>query len=105
MSANNPEAAQRSTVIRPGTLRPDPAILSSIQEPPILGLDDAEKCWVNAWRLFRDASLCSTSTKTALIELGLEETAKAGMILFRRQLAAKIGPDGSISIPRTWSPF
>jgi hypothetical protein len=76
----------------------DPALLEAIRRPPVLPIEEAEKCFANAARLYRDSNKSSTPTKAALIELGLEETAKAGMLFFRGRIARRLTSEGRLSI-------
>ena len=46
-----------------------------------IGLEGAQLCVQNAERLFQDSQSTSTPTKTALLEIGLEEVSKAWGIL------------------------
>jgi hypothetical protein len=77
----------------------DPRLLESIRRPPVLPIEEAEKCLVNATRLYRDSKKASPQTKVALIELGLEETAKAGMLFFRGRIARRLTPEGQLPMP------
>lgn len=76
----------------------DREILDAIRKPPILPIEEAEKCWANATRLYRDSKKCSAPTKVALIELGLEETAKSGLILIRERIVNRLASDGSLLV-------
>lgn len=77
----------------------DPALLEAIRRPPVLPIEEAEKCLVNASRLYRDSNRSSPQTQVALIELGLEETAKAGMLFFRGRIVQRLTPKGQLPIP------